>query len=51
MRRKFRWGSLNGRFERGNVTEDGRIIKSDREVLGLMLYNKFFWLEMGCNAT
>jgi hypothetical protein len=51
MRTKFRWGSLKGRFELGNVRDDGRIIKSDGEVLGVMLYNKFVWLKMGCNTT
>jgi hypothetical protein len=47
---KFSWRSLKGRFEGGNIREYGRIIKSDREVIGLMQYNKFVWLEMGCNA-
>lgn len=50
MRMKFNQRSLKERFEGGNVREDGKIIKSDREVIGLMQYNKFVWLEKGCNG-
>jgi len=44
-------GKLKGRFDLGNVREDRRIIKSDRKVIGLMLYNKIVLLEMCCNTT